>query len=263
MRSFGESLLTIFFFTTLNMAHATILTPVFNDEGIVSDSNNSFIDPSIDYSRFVGRVTDKDDSGKILKIYVENNNTKFLKAGDLVYFKVNNHDDRNFCKASVNGVEDNYFSVYVQDFNGCWSDDKFFPRGLQLNFKTDLMATRVFEASEYRKILLMRKESFVKQLNDINSFVWTFQQQKLKTAIEFDQKINDLKREKQLALDNLIQKKQENLLLQSELIQRLDDMDEDLNHYRVERKENFTDRWNLDQDVSLPFGERPTQLKRP
>lgn len=258
MKYFGELIL---FLLMIQAAGATILTPDLKDQDTAGLANNNFIDPRVDYSKFVGRVTDKDDTGRILKINVQNNNSKFLKAGDIVYFKVNNHEHKSSCKASVRSVEDFYFSVYVQDFEGCWGAEKYFPRGTQLNFKSELLSTRVLEGSEYRKLLILRKEGFLDQLNQINNFLWTFDQQKLKTAIEYDQRINALLREKQLAMDNLIGKKQESLRLQTELVSKLDTIDESLDHYKVERQEYLIDRWNMDHDQGLPLGRRPQRIK--
>lgn len=264
MRYFDEGRFAItlsLFFMVQHCVFATILTPDLPREGVISDQNNKFLDPNIDYSKFMGRVSDKSDSGRVLKIQVENNNTKFLKAGDLVYFKVNTHEAREFCKASVRTAEDFFFSIYVQDFDACWDKKRYFPRGVQLNFKADKMAQRVYEASYYRKLLIDRKEGFLKQLNGINHFLWTYDQQKLKKAAEYDEQINNLMREKQLAMDNLINKKQESILLQSELVKKLNSLDESLDHYRVERQEPITDRWFMDHDRNLPVMRRPQRMK--
>ncbi len=262
MSRFGELLFSILLVFSLS-ASSTILTPVFPDQGVITPQNNSFLDPNADYSRFMGRVTDKSDNGKILKVQVENNNTKFLKAGDIIYFKVNNQDMGRFCKASVRTVEDFYFSVHVQDFSNCWKKERYFPRGMQLNFKTRKLANRVFEASKYRELLILRKESFLKQLNGINHFLWTFNQQRLKAVEAYDERINQLRREKQLALDNLIYKKQESILLQTELVKKLDSLDESLDHYKIERQEYLTDRWHMDHEQDLPVLRRPQRIKRP
>lgn len=265
MKYFGEwcNVIILSFFALLQQdALATIATPDLPKEGVVSPQNNKFVDPNIDYSKFMGRVSDKDDTGRILKVHVENNNTKFLKAGDLIYFKVNTHDGEGFCKASVRTAEDFYFSMYVQDFEACWDTKRYFPRGVQLNFTAAKMAQRVYEASHYRELLILRKEGFLKQLNDINHFLWTYDQQKLKTAAEYDARINELLRDKQLALDNLINKKQESITLQSELIKKLDALDESLDHYRIERQEPITDRWFMDHDRDLPVMRRPQKMKK-
>jgi hypothetical protein len=243
---------------------ATVLTPKFPDEGVTGPDNNTFIDPRVDYSKFMGRVTDRDsDSGRILKVKVEINNTKFFKAGDVIYFRVNKHDTELPCRASVRSVEDYYFTIYVTDFDQCWEEGKYFPRGLMLNFKSNVLAQRVFEASKYRETLIDRKEGFLKQLSNINHFLWTFDQQRMQTAASYDEKINKLKREKQMAIDNLLQSKQENLLLQVELMKKLDNIDESMKHYRVERGEYLMDRWNMDHDSGIGFPQRPPKLKEP
>lgn len=237
--------------------------PDLPDKGLLGPDNNKFMDPRVNYDRFMGRVTDKDKSGRVLKVQVESNNTKFFKAGDVVYFRVNLHDTELPCRGSVKGVEDDYFIVYVTDFAPCWNTEQYFPRGLQLNFKSNKLAERVFEASKYRETLLLRKEGYLKQLSEINNFLWTYNQQKMKTAAEYDEKINQLRKQKQLAVDNLLQTKRESLTLQVELMKKLDQLDESLEHYKVERGEYLTDRWNLDHDLGVTFPQRPLELKNP
>ncbi len=241
---------------------AIVATPNLPAEGVVLGDNNNFIDPKVDYSNFMGRVTDRNNEGTIFKVHVENDNTKFFKAGGVVYFKVNNQDTGKFCRGSLRTIEDNYFSLFVQDFAPCWQGRSYIPRGIQINFFSRKLADRVFEASKYREILILRKEGFLKQLAGINKFIWTFDQQRLKVAADYDQRINDLLREKQLAIDNLIQKKQESLLLQTELKSKLKTLDESLDHYKIERQEFIKDRWAMDHDLDLPVGRRPMEPKQ-
>lgn len=261
MKLFGQILLTLILTCLTHGAYAIVATPDFPAEGVTDPPNRGFIDPNIDYEKFMGRVSDKDKTGRILKVKVENNNTKFLKAGDTVYFRVNQHKSDVPCRATVRSVDDYYFVIYVQEFKYCWDTSKYFPRGMQLKFDAKVMGQRVFEASKYREILLLRKEGYLKQLNGINNFLWTYDQQKMKTASDYDQQINELKRAKRLAIDNLLQTKQENLMLQVELQNKLDTIDESLEHYRVERQEYITDRWNLDHDLGLPMPQRPLEIK--
>ena len=243
--------------------HAILNVPNLPVEGVADPDNASSIDPNVDYENFIGRVTDKDKTGRILKIQVENNNTKFFRAADEVYFRINSMPSEMACKATIRSVEDFYFIIYVSDLTKCWPENRYFPRGMQLNFESKTLAQRVFTASKYREVLIQRKEGHLKQLNKINNFLWTYDQQKMKTAAEFDEKINELQQKKQLAIDNLLQEKQESLLLQVELVKKLDALDESLKHYKVERQEPITDRWNLDHDLSLPVGQRPQALKSP
>src|SRR5690606_33186213 len=121
------------------------------------------------------------------------------------------------------------------------------------------LGQRVMEASHYRNQLIIRKEDFLSQLNSINHFLWTYDQQKVKTAADYDEQINRLQREKRKALDDMITLKQEKLILQNELMRKLTELDESLKFYRVERQELMSDRWNLDHDTGLPFGQRPQE----
>lgn len=242
-------------------ASANVLVPNLPASGVVEPDNNKTMSTKVDYSNFTGRVTDKDDTSRVLKVHVENNNTKFFRAGDPIKFWVNTKEDREACDANVRGVEDFYFIIYVKNFENCYGKDKYFRRGTVLKFQSDTLSDRVFEASRYRELLILRKDGFMKQLSDINHFLWTYEQQKMRVASEYDEKINELVRQKQLAIDRLLQIKEENLVLQTQLQEKLDSLDENMDYYRVERSEYITDRWNMDHDAGLPFGTRPQKLK--
>ena len=259
MKTFGHLVWGLFFW---GAAQAITIVPNLPNEGVIGPDNRAAIDPNVDYERFSGRVSDKDDSGRIFKVNVENNNTKFFRAGDLVLFKVNLLNDRDYCRAFVRNVEDFHFSMYVESLDTCYGKDDYFKRGTVLNFYSKQLALRVFEASKFREQLVVRKEDFLSQLNGINHFLWTFDQQKVKTAADYDREINQLQRDKRKALDNLITLKQENLVLQNELMRKLNELDESLIFYRVERQELMTDRWNLDHDQGLPYGQRPQEMKK-
>jgi hypothetical protein len=51
-------------------------------------------------------------------------------------------------------------------------------------------------------------------------------------------------------------------VLQNELMKKLNELDESLHFYRVERQELMTDRWQLDHDQGLPMGQRPQVIKK-
>lgn len=260
MKTFGHLSLVLLLLSFT--AQAVTVVPNLPNEGVLGPDNRAQIDPNVDYERFSGRVSDKDDSARIFKINVENNNTKFFRAGDLVLFKVNLKDNKEYCKGFVRNVEDFHFTIFVESLAPCYDSEEYFRRGTVLNFYSKQLALRVFEATKYREQLVVRKEDFLKQLNDINHFIWTFDQQKVKTAAEYDEQINQLQRQKRKALDDMITLKQERLVLQNELMGKLNELDESLLFYRVERQELMTDRWNLDHDTGLPFGQRPQDMKK-
>lgn len=247
----------------MSIANGQMTAPNLPDNGVVSEDTNHFINENIDYSNFLGRISDKSEDSKVLKISVENNNTKFFRAGDIVFFHVMNRDSTDKCKAYVRSVEDHYFTVLIQDMTACMDDNEYIRRGTLLRFDSKILAKRVFEASKYREMLLVRKDDFLRQLNQINNFLWAFDQEKVKTAIQYDEKINQLEKEKRRAVDNLILKKKESLVLQNELMRKLNSIDESLNYYRVDRSELISDRWNMDHDKGIPVSQRPQAMKAP
>lgn len=242
--------------------HAILVEHSLPQAGVLTKDTNAFMDPDVDYVNFTGRVSDRDDAQRVFKVHVENNNTKFFRAGDSVYFKVQNHKSDGRCKGFVRNVEDFYFSLYVESLTPCWKDEEYFRRGTVLVFDSEVLAQRVLEASKFRQTLIIRKEDFLKQLNGINQYLWTFDQQKAKVAAGYDAQINEIERAKRKALDDLIQFKQEQLTLQTELMKRLNELDDSLKFYRVERQELMVDRWNMDHDNALPVGQRPQLLKK-
>ena len=261
--NFGHLCTLIFLLTTTSFVFGVVISDPLPESGVLSRDTNNQIDPLIDYERFSGRVTDKDESSRVFKIKVENNNSKFFRAGDKVQFKVNQQDRKQYCTGFVRTVEDFYFSIYVESLAPCFSSTEYFRRGTVLNFYAQVLGQRVMEASHYRNQLIIRKEDFLSQLNSINHFLWTYDQQKVKTAADYDEQINRLQREKRKALDDMITLKQEKLILQNELMRKLTELDESLKFYRVERQELMSDRWNLDHDTGLPFGQRPQEEKWP
>jgi hypothetical protein len=74
-------------------------------------------------------------------------------------------------------------------------------------------------------------------------------------------KIEELRADKEKALTQLIDKKKKQVRLQSELSKSLDELDNDLDFYRIRKDQMLVDRWHLDQDLGLPVGERPQGFK--
>ncbi len=223
---------------------------------------DSFYDPQTDYSVFTGRVSDRDESGNVFKVESENMNSKFFRAGDYVEFTVPGRSEDKKCGAYVRSTEEHYFVLYLKDLYPCWEKGEYFRRGTILKFKADVLAKRVRDASLYRIVLIKRRQDFLKQLNEINHFLWSYDQQRMLRGSEYDKKIEELRLEKQKAMEAMITKKKDHIHLQKELMYRLDVLDQDLEFYRVERNELALDRWNEDHHLGLPVGERPQALKQ-
>ncbi len=223
---------------------------------------DSFYDPNFDYARFYGRVSDKDPTGQIYKIESETKNVRFFKVGDLITFQVEGDEPtRESCRAYVRDVEKEFFVVYVEDIRTCWKRDAYFRRGSRLKMNSQKLAQRVRDASLFRVLLLRRRKDYFTQMNGINNFVWGFDQHKVQVAAEYDKRIAEMQAQKQKALDQLLSKKADQLRLQRELAQQLKSIDNDLDFYRIEREEMELDRWEHDQDLGLPVGDRPQQAK--
>ena len=226
-----------------------------------SDSEDSFYDEKKDYAKFSARITDRDKSANIIKVTSENRNIKFFRAGDEIRFNIASMKNKEKCVAHVRSVEPRYFVAFVKDLNPCWGSEDYFRRGTVLVIESYRLAERVREASVYRRVLLSRKKSFFGQLNNVNHFVWSYNQQKIKVAAKYDKKIMEIKNRKQNALEELQLNKKDQVYLQKELIYRLDSIDNDLEFYRIESDELAIDRWHMDHDLGIPVGKRPAPIK--
>jgi hypothetical protein len=221
---------------------------------------DSFFDPNFNYTEFTGRVTDRDKSASILKVSSESGNIKFFRSGDEVRFRLAGHATKS-CIGYVRSVEEDYFVLYVKDISPCWGEYEYIMGGAMLVFDSEQLSARVVDASNFRIILLKRRRDYLKQLNDINHFVWSFDQERIKMASEFDEKITALRQAKTKALDMLHVKKEDSIKLQRELAYRLDKLDKDLEFYRIDKDEPKIDRWHLDHDLGVPVSKRPVELK--
>ena len=231
------------------------------DQPKTAEGVDTFFDPKVDYSIIAARVTDRDDTGHVYKLWAENKNYKFFRAGDPMEIEVKTSEG-GYCRGFVRRQEDDYIVIYVQNVRACWDHDPFFRRGTQLIIHSKMLRQRIHDASVYRLTLLKRRDDFTKQLKHVNNFLWNFDEERIRVATEYDKKIAELKSAKDKAFGNLLVKKQDNMRLQRELLFQLSTLDKDLENYRIENAELFSDRWHLDHDLNNPVGKRPQALKQ-
>ena len=222
---------------------------------------DSFYDANTDYSRFTGRTTDRDKSGHILKITSDNGNIKFLQTGDVVKFSLSKSKDKQ-CKGYVRGTEKKYFILYVRDLNPCWEKEDYFRRGTILLFSSAILASRIRDASTHRTLLIKKRRDYLRQLNETNNFLWSYDQKRVAAAVEYDKKILELRHFKQKEIGKVLTRKKDSIKLRGELVKQLDKIDKDIDFYRIEVYETEFDRWNMDIDLGLPVSRRPPKLKR-
>ena len=222
---------------------------------------DSFYDVRFDYTSFSGRVTDRDSTASVVKISSESKNVKFFRAGDLVEFKLQTNKEGEFCQGFVRSIEPDYFVMFTKDLIPCFPKDEYFRRGTVLIMHSEKLSQRVREASVYRASLMNKKKDFMEQLNSINNGIWNFEERKVQMAADFDRRIIELEKEKLRALDELLTKKNDEIKLQRELAFRLDNIDNELIFYRIDKNELLVDRWHLDHDLGYPVYDRPEEIR--
>lgn len=222
---------------------------------------DSFYDVKADYTLFSGRVTDRDATASIVKISSENRNVKFFRAGDMVEFKIQNHKEGEYCQGFVRSIEPDYFVMYAKELSPCFPKEEYFRRGTALVMHSEKLAERVREASVYRASLINKKKDFMGQLNGINNGIWNFEERKVQVAADYDRRIAEMEKEKIKALDDLLSRKNDEIKLQRELAFRLDNIDKELDFYRIEKNDLMFDRWHMDHDLGYPVYEKPEEVR--
>ncbi len=125
---------------------------------------------------------------------------------------------------------------------------------------SEVLAKRVKDASMHRIVLLKRRKDFLKQMNEINHFSWSYDEQRVQVAARYDQKILEIERAKREALDSLMTRRSESSTLTQGLSYKLDNLDKDLDFYRVEPGITEGDRWHEDHDLGHPVSNRPQSI---
>ena len=183
-----------------------------------------------DYSNFYARVTDRNESGNVLKVSTENRNIKLFRAGDPIQFTLTKKSSRtDYCNGYVRDVEQGFFVFAVNDFKGCFGTDNYLRRGTLLKVSSGILAKRIRDAEVYREVLFKRKKDFLSQLDKVNQFLWGFKQVKVQTMAKFDEQLEEVKQDRQKELNYLNLKRKDYLHLQRELRFRLDELDKILN----------------------------------
>ncbi len=236
-------------------AFATALEPNLPSEGVMR-GNSPFLDPTVDYSVFSGRVSDKSKDLVLLKIQVENTNSKFFEKGDQLSFYINEQSPSRVCQAEIEATEPFYFTIKNFELSDCWDTEKMFRRGTILHFHSPILTQRVQKAAQMRQQLIEQRQGLMKDLKSQGVNLVSLEEYKEQTYQEYERKIQELrKKQKQLPLEHYQQQKNETMA-QLKLRQRLAEIDEALDHYRIDPTEVIKDRFLMDHDSSAPV-EQP------
>ena len=222
---------------------------------------DSFYDQTFDYSHFSGRVTDRDATGSIIKVSSETKNVRFFHAGDPIEFKIQAQKSSDFCQGYIRSIEENYFVMFVKDIEPCFHNNDYFRRGTALIMHSEKLSQRIKDASIYRASLINKKKDYMEQLNRLNQSIWTFEERKIQLAADYDRKILEIEKEKQKSVGELLDKKNDEIRIQRELIARLDSIDHEFDFYRVDKEQLLFDRWHLDHDLGPPVYDKPEEVR--
>ena len=124
-------------------------------------------------------------------------------------------------------------------------------------FTSAVLAKRVRDAAALRVRLLGRREDFYNQLNGINHFLWSYDQQKILAGAAYERQIVDLQRRRNRAVNSLISKKNDYIRLQREMAKRLDAMDRELAFYALDGPPQRKEAWEYDHESELPVLKGP------
>ena len=94
-----------------------------------------------------------------------------------------------------------FFSV--NDFKGCFGTTNYLRRGTLLKVSSAILAKRIRDAEVYREVLFKRKKDFLSQLDQVNQFLWGFKQVKVQTMAKFDERLEEVKQDRQKELNFL------------------------------------------------------------
>jgi hypothetical protein len=223
---------------------------------------NGFLDPTLDYSETYGRVSDYDPAVRVLKVKVENDYTRFLKPDDRIYLRPERIAKRNLsCVATIKKTEPYYFVAELDDWAQCLKSTNDMRRGLVVLVFGEILEVRVKQAAKMREDILMKKDSYLKQLAEANNFTWNFDLEREKLLNDFDQRLQALKNEKVNSIEALNRKKVDTVQVQGELMSEIHQLEELLKFYRLDRREVLKDRFYSDYDTSAPV-DKPARVEQ-
>jgi len=255
-----DTIFLFLLFLHIGQVFATAYSPNLPDHGVMTADRNGFLDPNVDYSQTYGRVSDYDPALRIFKFKVENDYTRFLKPGDAIYIKPMRVGKGNqSCLARIQKTEPFYFVAEMDQWSQCLRSANDVRRGMVVLIYGDILEARVKQASKLREEILLKKDSYLKQLADANNFTWNFDLEREKLLNDFDQRLQALKNEKVNSIEALNRKKVDTTQVQGELMSEIHSLEELLKFYRLDRREILKDRFHTDYDTSAPV-DKPSRV---
>lgn len=206
----------------------------------------SWADEIIYSGSFPGRISKLNPSLSLMRVRMNFSNAKFLRENDSVEFWNEGHPQKK-CFGAIAGKSAEYFLIKVTDWNNCVQKVGFSVGAYILFQSSDLEKTLAI-ARDMVKILLQKRLVLENMLS--NKKVKLDDQISQVEAINsnYQAMIERIKNEWNNALKNLQDSKSDSERQVNSYQAQLDDLDFQLEKYRVENENFKKDRWSLDEN---------------
>lgn len=195
-------------------------------------------------SRFTGRVTRNNPDAKLIRVFVDFDNLKYLNKNNIVTLWKQGAPNSN-CKGLVVGKSSKYILIRIPKFGLC-SNKVPLGRGFHLTFDSQDLNENIQTGKELIKILVKKRLGIKGQLEK--------SQKEIKSYTEKIERVNEryelLRRKLLLEWNNqltYLEEDNSNTLNRFKSLEvRLDEVDHKLERYRVSDSNLKLDRWSLD-----------------
>jgi hypothetical protein len=214
---------------------------------LISLSKNTIAQESITPGTFAGRISRLNPSASLMRVRLDFANSKFLRTNDGVEFW-NEGMPMVRCQAAIVGKSGEYFLMRVYEWKYCISKVGF-SVGSHVYFESKDLEKTLITAREMVRVLLQKRMVLQSQTagkeNDVND-----QSSQLENInARYEAMIERIKNEWNEAIKGLSGSKSANQVELNSLRAQLDEIDFQLERYRVEDANFKKDRWAIDPTV--------------
>jgi hypothetical protein len=204
--------------------------------------------------QFQGRVSLYNPKAQVLRLRFEFYNAKFLKNQDLLSFWGLGQDTQK-CQGVILGKSGEYYLMQIREYNIC-RQKLALNAGVLLNFSSRDYEETLLKAKEVTATLLQKRE-ILESIKSQNDDIVNDQNGEIeKVNIKYKSIIEGIKKEWNNELKAVVENRGSDVGKSASLQSQLDDLDMELEKYRVESPQFKKDRWSLSSEASS-LGESP------
>ncbi|MBP9673717.1 MAG: hypothetical protein KBD63_01360 [Bacteriovoracaceae bacterium] len=202
--------------------------------------------PLFSVENFEGRISELTEKASLMRIKFKNfKNLKFLSTKNKVTFWNESYPSHK-CTGEVKGKTNEYLLLQVEGYLDCVKK-VYLTKGSSLLFSSDDLETNKKKAQEVIDLLLKKRLAVSSQLEEkrthggegaISAINEIYQAKIAEIEAQWANEIEKVKASNQIGEKDI-------LLLQT----RLEEIDHELERYRINDKENAKDRWALDEKI--------------